>query len=1363
MADNLTQGNIMESQAVGRVSVIHGTVRAISQDGTSRVLTINSPIYAFDEIITESDGSVSILLLGTPVTHLDLGRMSDVVIDEDIYGGVTPTDVAEATAEAEKIQQALTTGETGDIELEAAAAGGVPDAGGGHPVVTFELTGEEVTPISGADTTGITTDTIDTIEGGGVVEAELPPEVGTSTANVSEEGLEMGIPDEYGTPDDTTDSTTYHGQISISDADTPQGDLTVTLSAPTTPLYSDNQLISWDGDGTSQLTGYVGETPIITITMHDNDGNYTVELYGPVDHPVHDVEDVESFDVAVNVSDGTNTSTGTLTVNIEDDSPFIPEGNEYVVYDATDGSGMYTTLEVSSGDVITFNWSFDADDYLNFNDFGFVVIDGVATKLADISQVGDYNATGWETFTYVATEDGPLQIGFGAMNTGDTLLPSHLLIDKLAVNGEVVQSFESGDLSGWNSTGSVTVVTSHDEGGGTPTDGEYMVRLTSTNIPQAALEPFFSLPEGALDAVSSQTGFGSIAEATVDDEGLPGGIPGGEGDVPGEVTVVSGFLPGEFGADGPGGFSFAAMDDQTGLVGIETVTYSWDAGTNTLTATGPRGDLLQVEVNPNNGEYTLTLLDNVLHDPSGEAYENDATMELTYTVTDNDGDSVNGTFNITIDDDIPVVSEAALNETSAVLDETDAGEDFAGGPLSVTSDAAILTYAADFGADGAAAADATTYTLSLTPDGEYDLQTAQGDYPITLVEYSPTVIQGQYDGTNVAFSVEINADGTITVTQNVALEHGDDTDPNDTINLGGLITATVTIEDADGDTDSDSAEIGGAITFYDDGPVGIFPDQIFAVDKLTDPDFVAHLNFIPGADGVGTVVFTGISGQLATDADGNTLTFGGQNLYLYYGSNGTDQTRVEAKTAPNGQVGFYLDIDPIANTYVLHSNGVISNGTETVSTPSDLLNPGNMPFGVMTDLGTTTQDAIITGNDSINTSSNYIGIGGGQNITAGDGIRFDFVNDAEFKPYGGGKTDDRFDYSDHNLITRFSQNVAWTGNSADTASIIVNAIVADNDPAGDLRASDLYADSSSGDTNINLSAANVVVYDGVNPVPLVQGTDYFVTDNGDSVTISGLEQGWIFEIITDDTHQFNAIQIVGADDTDSFKLGYFSYGENAPGDPIELHYDIQGTDGDGDYTNGVIHATLYPEGTVWEGTIGNDVHDGTAGNDILLGQGGNDTLHGLGGDDILSGAPGNDTLYGDDGHDKLYGGSGDDTLHGGSGNDILDGGSGNDILTGGTGADTFVASIGHDHITDYSEAGGDIVDISNIYNESAGDHLAVFDDGGHAELSILDSSNVEIGSVTFDDVSYDSLGPDHLDNLLNQLLVDTDGDGNPDL
>ena len=144
------------------------------------------------------------------------------------------------------------------------------------------------------------------------------------------------------------------------------------------------------------------------------------------------------------------------------------------------------------------------------------------------------------------------------------------------------------------------------------------------------------------------------------------------------------------------------------------------------------------------------------------------------------------------------------------------------GPISVTSAAAIISATTLFGADGAAAAASVLYSLSLTGPAASGLATADGDFPITLVAVSATEIQGQFDGTNIAFSIVINGDGTLTVTQSVALEHLVDGSSaaahDDTLSLAGLITATVTITDADGDTASGGAQIGAAITFDDDGP-----------------------------------------------------------------------------------------------------------------------------------------------------------------------------------------------------------------------------------------------------------------------------------------------------------------------------------------------------------------------------------------------------------------------------------------------------------------------------------------------------------------------------------------------------------------
>jgi hypothetical protein len=62
----------------------------------------------------------------------------------------------------------------------------------------------------------------------------------------------------------------------------------------------------------------------------------------------------------------------------------------------------------------------------------------------------------------------------------------------------------------------------------------------------------------------------------------------------------------------------------------------------------------------------MTLIDNVLHEPPTvendvlhPAFENNAVVDLHFTVTDGNGDSVTNTINITINDDMPVATESA--------------------------------------------------------------------------------------------------------------------------------------------------------------------------------------------------------------------------------------------------------------------------------------------------------------------------------------------------------------------------------------------------------------------------------------------------------------------------------------------------------------------------------------------------------------------------------------------------------------------------------------------------------------------------------------------------------------------------------
>jgi T1SS-143 domain-containing protein len=140
-----------------------------------------------------------------------------------------------------------------------------------------------------------------------------------ATVRVSEEGLSNGVADTLPSELDTTNNTSASGTITASDADT--GDtLTMTFGTPAS-LTSGGVPITWTPQNSNHmLVGTAGATTIITATI-TNAGDYNVTLSGPIDHSDNTQEDNKTFSIPVNVSDGHTTTSTTLSVTVEDDSP----------------------------------------------------------------------------------------------------------------------------------------------------------------------------------------------------------------------------------------------------------------------------------------------------------------------------------------------------------------------------------------------------------------------------------------------------------------------------------------------------------------------------------------------------------------------------------------------------------------------------------------------------------------------------------------------------------------------------------------------------------------------------------------------------------------------------------------------------------------------------------------------------------------------------------------------------------------------------------------------------------------------------------------------------------------------------------
>jgi Ca2+-binding RTX toxin-like protein len=491
------------------------------------------------------------------------------------------------------------------------------------------------------------------------------------------------------------------------------------------------------------------------------------------------------------------------------------------------------------------------------------------------------------------------------------------------------------------------------------------------------------------------------------------------------------------------------------------------------------------------------------------------------------------------------------------------------------------------------------------------------------------------------------------------------------------------VTDQDGDSVVNGLDLSnGAFAIQDDGPISLTPTAIYIIDQATSPSVTEDLNFVSGTDGVGTVRFTFTDGAVATDAStGNQLAFNGQPLYLHYGQTADgaiDYTILVATTSsaltPNGvstsdpSVGYWIDINPAADTYTMYSNGVISNGTETTATDLSSVGGGNVGSKALSNINNNTQeDVLLTtkSGDTVNTNQNYIGISQGQSLDSTDGIRFDFVNGTVT---GSGGNQVYTPDGTHNETTQFRESIYLTA-GASHADVTIKAIDADSD--------NVYYGDPSGETAVAITGVHVYsgtltqvqagtateIVDG----QVVNGTTLHINIVNGVVTITGLQDGWTFQV--NSTDSFTALQIDSLATTGNYKLGAFSYGATSAGDPVDLSYDITGTDGDGDSITGSIDATLYPAATTYNGTSSADLMDhntDTTGHTFL----------GNGGDDILIGGSGNDTLIGGAGNDKLTGGGGNDLF-------VLDGHS-----------NAGVSLSGQDIITDFGAGDLILVDIA---------------------------------------------------------------------
>lgn len=104
----------------------------------------------------------------------------------------------------------------------------------------------------------------------------------------------------------------------------------------------------------------------------------------------------------------------------------------------TNGAAFKQTFFANAGDVISFDWIFQAGDYVPFDDFAFTSLSSSADLLASVATVGNFQNSGLKNYSWTIASDGTYTLGFGVLNALDTGLNSSLTVDNVTSSATAV-------------------------------------------------------------------------------------------------------------------------------------------------------------------------------------------------------------------------------------------------------------------------------------------------------------------------------------------------------------------------------------------------------------------------------------------------------------------------------------------------------------------------------------------------------------------------------------------------------------------------------------------------------------------------------------------------------------------------------------------------------------------------------------------------------------------------------------------------------------------------------------------------------------------------------------------------------------
>ncbi|CDZ48038.1 DUF5801 repeats-in-toxin domain-containing protein [Neorhizobium galegae] len=1120
----------------------------------------------------------------------------------------------------------------------------------------------------------------------------------------------------------------------------------------------------------------LGDRPVFSLTLDHTTGAFTYQQYDQLDHVAGNGENTAlksgsgsiaaiDFGAVIQATDGDGDHVGLggkFSITITDDVPEIAIfTDETVTIDETSGfrddninAGSVGNLFAGVGnrgvdadlggpiyardDVIDISVEGGADDNVstaltlridggNGIDSGLMTTDGANIYLylegnVVVGRVGDAN--GLAAFAIAIDDDGRVSVA----EYLSLKHPSNAFSDE-----------------GINLSGKISAVLT-----ATDYDGDVVTKSVSIGDKIAFEDDGPSV--------------GGNSAVWVDDDNVVGaqGNSGGTGDhAPANTT---GELSHDFGADG-GSIAWKTTGAPTGF------TYVRD-GDALLVKQGAT-TVMTITLDTATGAYSVTQNAAIDH-PAGNN-ENEVSFNLTYTVTDGDGDRVDGTLTINADDDTPisngVIGTGAITESAAggsISGELSAlvspGADGIGrysvettglssSLTSLTSGGVALTYSVVGNALVAKAGAVTIFTFTVDPaTGHYAFaQTGPLDHTETVVIDGASIpaaalgVVGSHaavpdvGGNHLAFVgrmpdgdaiIRVSNDGNSAVTWILNNNKISGTDysleiPAHTtwyVNVGNV--ASQTKFDLIGDGSSQSTTVNNG---HHQPIVVIGNNSALALDLSSavtvsdgDGDSVA-LNgqlIVTVTDSVPTAG----PNASGTVEEGGTETTTAALTGLAWGADAGSARTLSftgsvATTDQNGasQTALSSDGRPVKIEVI---NGVLTGFVGSANPPA----PGDIVFTASLNVATGAYSFTLLqplDHTAPNATSQYLDLALGFTATDADG---DAATSTVTVRVDAAGSIGSINYS--NLSTSVFVNLD------DSAQMVGGQTVAANTATDGASVLDkvIGLDSVSGIVDAMGGAGKDVLIGGdeANKLTGNGGNDYL--DGGLGADILDGGEG-------DDTF------VLGADVTGTGTRNI------QLGDGSLLAVDIEGLAGTadkvvGDAGNDTIilkrdgkSGFVADYNTAPEYLSGVEKIVGTDGNDVILlaasstadggpiileGGDGNDVLGGSDSADIINGGDGIDLISGLGGNDKLSGGNGADEIYGGAGDDAIGGGAGSDKLYGDAGIDTIKGSSGNDEIH-----GG--ADNDQLHGEG-GDDTIYADDGNDAVYGGIGNDDIHGGA-----------------------------------